>query len=65
MLIEFALILFWLALSVAAFFYAERLNRRGYLWGPAAVIFSRVIVFIVLFAVGTIEEHEEEDDDAA
>ncbi len=51
----------WIALAVAACFYAGRLNRNGFVWGLVALVLSPLVAFAFLFALG--EREDEEDDD--
>ena len=57
---EILLLLGWTVGSIAAAFYAVRLNRSG-AWGFLALVISPVLAFLLLFGLGPLEDDEEDD----
>jgi hypothetical protein len=55
------LLLFWIGFSVAAGFYAIRLNRSG-LWVVFALLISPLLAFVLLFALGEVEGDDADDE---
>jgi len=54
------LLLSWTVFSIAAGFYAIRLNRSS-LWGFFALLVSPLLVFVLLFALGEVEGDDEDE----
>ena len=54
---EILLLLGWTVGSIAAAFYAVRLNRSG-AWGFLALVISPVLAFLLLFGLGPLEDDE-------
>ena len=57
---EIFAILFWLIGSVAAGYYAKRLNRSDRGWSLFSLLLSPILGFLLLFALGEVES---DDDD--
>jgi hypothetical protein len=51
----------WVMLSVAAGLYAARLGRSGFGWALFAVIFSPLMAFAFVFALGRRSADEDEE----
>ena len=53
------MLLGWLPLSIAAGYYAQRLNR-SYGWAVTALLLSPLVAFVLLFALGEKPDDEDE-----
>jgi hypothetical protein len=56
------LLVVWTVGSIAAAFYAIRLNRTG-AWGFVALVISPLLVFLLLLGLGPLDDDEDDEDD--
>jgi len=56
------IIIAWIGLTAAAGFYAIRLNRNEFLWGAVALVFSPLVAFACLLAIGSRDDEDADED---
>ena len=56
---ELLLVVAWLLFAIAAGWYADRLGRSGLGWTLCSLVLSPLLGFVMLFALGDVEDIED------